>query len=892
MLGTALATIVATGLGSAVPAAADTGTAELLVTAVHVERITLPAGATATVELSDLAPATAEPVLHLIDAATNSAIAGARGVSRTVVGVSPSDRELVLIVRALSSDGTGTATLSITTSATREISITFAGIVHAPPSLVGARRLLVGERPGGPADLVALVVDGADPTRLLAFDDDSGTGLAPVLALDLPCPAGCALVVAHKPGDTDGPALIAWDAGDTDSDADGLSDALEAELGTAPGLADTDADGLTDGAELFGVDGPAPVLLPRWGADPNAPDLFVELDWEECDPVTDWCGPHASRDRHRSSGAAARRLANFFAPEITVHLDNGVASDDPASVVHGDWGGAERQPLGQHPCNADILGARFGIFHRGVASPLGSGGGGTLYGYCFGGDGVRMGVLAQELGHNFGLDHGGNAPSLPANCKPHYLSPMNYAYTYDMAVVEFSRGRLAGSPLNGVALDELAGLGTTDPALLDRLRGGAFGLNVRDDGAIDWNRDGRFDPLVRGAPTWGYASCEQSKAHADALGAALDPELSWLPGDGAPDRLYLLSRSAIDGRLDARFTTRLDRCDRTVDTSPCTDWSPVEGEPARLVDRAPPGRLAPAAEWVVDADGTHRLLVVQLATDGQLYVQRLTATATGEDWDEPLVLDSDSDVIVTGSPTLRRAPDGTLVLLAPAGGVLLRWQLDDTGRPTAPPTVESWEDGTPIVPCGGVTLARGHRADLAEEALFAAIAAGPFCTVELARFDADDGDGAAVWERTPATSWPAHRPMTDVRPGLAWVPLDPLEPRAGRFYLAWTPWPSGAVLITHTEGDDPSPDAESRRLRFLSGTFFSNVWGLGTGAVTLAHDPARDTNLRAAWSFGARSSLGFYPFADGIIDRVLLDQDDYGYLLETLACSLTASCTP
>ena len=62
------------------------------------------------------------------------------------------------------------------------------------------------------------------------------------------------------------------------------------------------------------------------------------------------------------------------------------------------------------------------------------------------------------------------APSYPANCKPHYRSPMNYAYTYDSRVLSYSRGTLLADPLDPRAMDETKGLGTTDPVILQTMR--------------------------------------------------------------------------------------------------------------------------------------------------------------------------------------------------------------------------------------------------------------------------------------------------------------------------------------------------------------------------------------------------------------------------------------
>jgi len=82
----------------------------------------------------------------------------------------------------------------------------------------------------------------------------------------------------------------------TDSDGDGLGDALEATLQTcsspSPGACphqayhgrDSDRDGLSDGEEVLGIAGGLPggvddIPFARWGANPRHKDVFVELDY-------------------------------------------------------------------------------------------------------------------------------------------------------------------------------------------------------------------------------------------------------------------------------------------------------------------------------------------------------------------------------------------------------------------------------------------------------------------------------------------------------------------------------------------------------------------------------------------------------------------------------------
>jgi hypothetical protein len=701
------------------------------------------------------------------------------------------------------------------------------GVTLEVPLFAGAHVYTVEEEGGG-LDARLEVVGAAGP---VGSDEDSGVDRMAHLRLEADCPAPCRIDVGAGASVT-----LVWDQEreTSDADGDGLGAELEVFLGTDPNDPDTDGDGLSDGIEIEGLETDAGIVkLRRWGADPLTADIFVEADWQPCDPIVESCGINMSLDQHRLSDGAVARFAAFFAPDFALHVD------------HGQWGGGERRAQGEYGCNPDLLGPRFGMFHQAVTSALGSGGGAD-YAFCFGGDSVRMGVMAQELGHNFGLEHGGNPRGESVNCKPHYRSPMNYAYTYDPSVVGFSRGTNAVE-LRPTALDELAGLGTNDPAILAGLAAPPFELTVRPDGAIDWNRDGRFDPLVRGAPTWAYASCEQSMTHNQSLGDGWDPTLAWVGG-----RMALVHRAG-DGALALRWATRFDLCDPALIAAACTDL----GEASVPI----PGAVSSSAPALAATD-QGSLLVVWADPARHLRAAELDV----ETWRERGAVD---DVEVSGDPAVV-VVGGRVLVLAPAAQGLYRWELgaDGFGAPIA----ERWTDGAPIAAGPGVAPA------LAGDELFAAIPEGPLGLIELGRLDV----ATDRWERMPETIWQVARGYAAARPGLAWA--------HDRLYLAWKPFPYGAALLTMSEGLDRAPEATSQRLRFLRPNLFTNIWGTIAGAASLAWDPEA-ASLRGAWGFGTTSSrVTFYPFADGIVDLVLRDQDDYAFIRDHLACSLSASC--
>lgn len=621
---------------------------------------------------------------------------------------------------------------------------------------------------------------------------------------------------------------------------------------------DPDGDGLDEAAERD---------LAPLGADPARPDVFVEADWEECDPIVAWCGPDHDRDQNRMSARVARELAVYFAPDVSVHVDRGQL---------GGAGGATRLPAGTHHCAPDAMAPeRYGRFHHAIVTAAGSGGTADLFGFCFAGDVTAPGVLAQELGHNLGLDHGGFGPA-QANCKPHYRSPMNYAYSYDRRVTRLSRGELAGVVLDPTSLDELRGLGTTDPAVLEALRGEPFSFLVRDDGAIDWNRDGQFEERVRGAPTWAWASCEQSWVHRDEIGPAVDPTLAVWPAPG--EGLALVARRVEDGRLEIRTTGPIpppEICDPSgMAPVRCTAWTPALDQPARPVEGSLPGVGAPGL-----ATFAGELHLVYRDASMRLVHQR---SADAVRWTAPSVIDPYA--FVDGDVTLVATERGVSAY-APSAGMLAAWAWDASADAWEGPWIERWSDGTWIEPAAGVAVARGHQVDVAGEGLYAAIPLVPYGRIAFARRD----EATGLWRRLPDEQSPVAPAYAATRPGLAYVPFDPLVPSEGRFYLAWKPFPAGAIVIAMTEGNDPSPGATSRRLRFWRPAYFANVWALGASSVALVYDGG---GLRSAWAFGDRDTALFHPYADGVVKAAWTDVDDFAVIRRFLACSLTASCRP
>jgi hypothetical protein len=232
------------------------------------------------------------------------------------------------------------------------------------------------------------------------------------------------------------------------------------------------------------------------GADPNRPDIFVQIDW--------------MRDATRSqmlSKVALQQVADAFnAHGITLHIDEGPNSVNfPASLSRGhaiafqdtlgtgvgasyNWTAfqtvkdANFTPSGRTPIFHYVIAANtIPSCSSGMSRSTDASGGSDLIvslgttAVCPGftnSNTQQAGSFMHELGHNLGLQHGGGDGT---NYKPNYLSVMNYAFQLDgvikagnPATIDYSGFGPTNVPtLNESGqLNEAAGLGpgATDPS--------------------------------------------------------------------------------------------------------------------------------------------------------------------------------------------------------------------------------------------------------------------------------------------------------------------------------------------------------------------------------------------------------------------------------------------
>jgi hypothetical protein len=295
----------------------------------------------------------------------------------------------------------------------------------------------------------------------------------------------------------------------TDTDSDRLPDCFETgnniyaspmRTGTLPNNSDTDLDGLTDGDEVLGSS--AGLNLPAMGAKPLRKTVLVEYDWFD-DAVS--CAAHS----HRPSAAIISTTAAAFTampvnnPDGSTGIDfiqdygqgglftgGNLIADADGDIAVG-VNGAE---FANYKA-ANFASSRFRYFHYVILPHTYVGG--TSSGQaelpgddlivslaCVGSTTNVRNTVVHEIGHNFGLRHGGD---VNCNYKPNYNSLMNYRYQFpgaDTNCTVAGDGLTAYSPgvrpsLVESALNEQAGICGLAAAV-----------------PVDWNNNGTLENPV------------------------------------------------------------------------------------------------------------------------------------------------------------------------------------------------------------------------------------------------------------------------------------------------------------------------------------------------------------------------------------------------------------
>lgn len=556
--------------------------------------------------------------------------------------------------------------------------------------------------------------------------------------------------------DDDGPL----DPRAPDRDQDGLTDDEERRLGTDPADPDTDRDGLLDGDEVHGVTSFGYTEpLRSYGADPRHPDVFVEVDWMESagdDPYLNArIAYRAAADVHRvfERSGTGIRIHFDLGPDVAswmpedeqeegLDVHRFVRFPDPGKVVPRQEAfplrpvrGVESNTLSLYEIYHDprfFRPSRRNVFYYIVfaeQSGVGSEESSVRPGVTdtFGDDAARrlglrptgVGVGAvfrrpllvvdpalerfaysatflHELGHQFGLGHGGLAADGGPdthNYKPNYPSVMNYRYQYrgvdlleGQPVLDFSHGRMPS--LRERELLEPIGLGGATPSphqlevmRVTHLEGTVYPSN------LDWNGNGRVDeaPVARDLDLDGELGLEALTDHDDwsALQRRGFAGIGWRAFDGLGLGAHAQEPETIrrSGDFDGDGLGDLLLFDGA--RLACIRGAPGGGlelrEPDAIEERVEGGSEDGIESWVFSTDD--RLLVLDAESNGR---------------DEVL---------------LHRA--GRVALLAlPRSGARLLWSASEIAAAPAETPVEAWTVGG-----GDSFLALGRSRSQAGEVL-------------------------------------------------------------------------------------------------------------------------------------------------------------------------------
>lgn len=312
--------------------------------------------------------------------------------------------------------------------------------------------------------------------------------------------------------DQDGDGLMdAWETSGFDADGDGVVDIDLPAMGADPLRKDIfleldyqatrapSRDGIAALKRAFAV---APV--PNPGGRANGINLHVDVG-RLVDPRADEAGRagtclngidddgDGTVDGADSSCRYVETNREVGAPDCNNGIDDdgdGLADGaDPNCLVGDDFGGGQAIAAAGicqlNPAFATAKAANFDprrarIFHYAIQSAAAAacvGGQGELGGNDFVSHNLDPGTLMHELGHNLGLEHGGNETT---NCKPNYVSVMNYNLQAGIPrvgrgfILDYSppRRALDGStrstaplaPLGEASLDETAPIDAADGA--------------------------------------------------------------------------------------------------------------------------------------------------------------------------------------------------------------------------------------------------------------------------------------------------------------------------------------------------------------------------------------------------------------------------------------------
>jgi hypothetical protein len=472
-------------------------------------------------------------------------------------------------------------------------------------------------------------------------------------------------------------------------------------------------------------------------------------------------------------------------------------------------------------------------------------------------------VWAHELGHSLGLHHSGGEGAGVLNCKPHYPSIMNYAYSPGPDDVEFSSGEFDSVPLWMTDLDEPAGLGAG--ASLVFLEREPFHLLVQGS-SVDWDRDGDYESGTIANVTAGWdRDCENPQwaiGRPDWFSSAVGtPQLAQIGGflSGYQYAFYQTSYSL---RYTRGLRREMSDCEPyDAECSPTRWGGPVTILPAFA------GRGVGVERFVSDRE---YLVVVLCDAVGRLVARRLWHLGLfgDEEWSSWFDL--------SGHGTCRDEPE--LVVWPWDGRLRVLYRRQDDDRIGMIRINDDWSptDLGPIqLSQPAASAVTGVSPSVAVSPPY--LGAGPQVTVvhtdpvtrQIRAFRTQNGTTWLRRNQLFGTS-PSFGQQTEHKMGFVWQRWP--SHQTGRFWLAWNMY--GGDNRPYLAFTDHTGTLERDMV-------FNNQWTHSRTGVDLFVDTAapdgRD-RIRAidlqptgsSWNY-----LRFWQHADGVYEVPLCDYDDW-----------------
>jgi hypothetical protein len=846
----------------------------------------------------------------------------------------PRVRSVIIIVRALSEERGGRADVHVSWpgfSDTNQVFFSGTGFFFVTPPIeahtIQQNGSFSEESQPGATSTVLLFVDGS---AVQALNLQAAPNI-PMSTVQAPtCTSGsCYIVVGDyiSAGAATEPPVgrttLLWDAPSwarVDSDNDSLSDALETfDLHTQPNNADTDGDGLDDDVEVLGIRTHNKLRFPFMGADPNKPDVFVEVD---ATTGNGWTATNAEllvrvfrvngfKKVLDANGKKVDPPITAIIPDprdIYVHADIGQTNTDPSTrLLWNNWGGVNTVPDDASHCtgltperNQLTVGSTvIRTFHHLLDNAVG--GGNTNGGRCSLGN-KDLTSMPHELGHQLDLNHGGS-PALPnenhINGNQLYPSIMNYSWYKPPEGDDpaFSTKRFGSLKLNPVSLPEK----NWTSANIAHLRAWT---NVNGT-SVDWNMDGLFsDTPVRGQVNMGQEmghACSEWLFNADAPTTNIqDPAMAW-----RGNTMFLLARElspTTSPRILYRTTSTINNC------------ASFRASPATFCAGLDPWAVVPGTTGVSAAFGLTRYRVSATKENLMLVFRKTTVkpppssniealdytiwdSATGT-WSPvksvPSGIGIRGSVNVAVSPTNDKQVRVYGIVSVSAGKQLHRWVYQgdtDTWSQTRSPERYVGSSGSPVlvsdkgvVPIDAYLTNSGNLQEIMALVL-------PAGGVRIARFIESSSDATRL-QRWENLNIDRPQPVSG-RPGFAYLPFDPVaDKKLGQFFLAYAPGPAGFnPQIVRTAGNNPSSATGARVLNWMlpNQTFWTD-YDIVQGSFALSFDLTSDTNMRGAFGDGhpirPLHPLMFAPIADGRINMPFSDWEDWSIMKAALRTSL------